>query len=202
MYCPSQCHTAFEALLKNNGEQTKNSVWFFMSCHPRNLRQIGAGWLWGLFSSSILLHVKHHVVILADWMTSSATGASPEPWVFAFYSCDILYFFSWMWKELENENQKENIWVAGEAKIVTQWHKWRIKTLFWENSAHNLSVLFLLQACCSADWVFWLPGLGIQIFFSDIGRKNSLQRRLLQSVSGMWVYFSEKALISSVFLSA
>ncbi|XP_042279276.1 low-density lipoprotein receptor class A domain-containing protein 4-like isoform X2 [Thunnus maccoyii] len=38
--------------------------------------------------------------------------------------------------------------------------------------------------------------LGIQIFFSDIGRKNCLQRRC-----GLY-YFSEKTLLSSVFLSA
>ncbi len=73
---------------------------------------------------------------------------------------------------------------------------------FRKTLLHSLSVLSLLRACFSADCVFWLPGLGIQIFFSDIGRNNSLRRRLLQTVSGMWVYFSEKTLLSSVFLSA
>lgn len=63
----------------------------------------------------------------------------------------------------------------------------------WKILPQSLSVLNLLWACCSADCVFWLPGLGIQMFFSDIGRNNSLwRRRLLHTVSGMWVYFSKK----------
>lgn len=190
-----------------------NSVRFFMSRHPINLQQIGAGWLRGLFFSPVL-HVKHHVVVLADWMTSSVAVASLEPRFFSFCSCAWSGFWEYFFVLFNVA-----VWVSWKVKIKIRKKKtktrlsrrWSWNCYPWNEGSshsfgrtlpHNLSVLFPPQACCSADWVFLLPGLGIQRFFSDIERKNSLQRQLLQSVSGMCVYFSEKTLFSSVFLSA
>lgn len=148
------------------------TVWVFMSCDPRK-QQIAAGWLSG---------------------TSSATGASLEPrfltfshlrcqlWVFRIFS---LFYFN------------VDVWVSRKVEVKirqkifeSQVHNWRIK---------SLSLITLRSSDCGR--FFLLPGLRIQVFFSDIARKNSLQRQLLQTLSGMLVYFSEKTLLSRVFLS-
>lgn len=65
-------------------------------------------------------------------------------------------------------------------------------TLLGELLPHNLSV-----SDCGLSFSFWLPGLGIPILFSHIGRQQALH-----CVSGMQGCFGEKTLLSAVFLSA
>lgn len=149
-----------------------NSVRFFMSRHPINLQQIGAGWLWGLFFSPVL-HVKHHVVVLADWMTSSVAVASLEPRFFSFCSCawsgfweyffvlfNVAVWVSWKVKIKIRKKKQIHVWVAGEAEIVTHEMKDQVTLLeelcliTSQSSFHRRLAVVLIEFFCFQGWEF------------------------------------------------
>lgn len=104
--------------------------------------------------------------------------------------------FSLMWmcgyREVKMKIREKTFELQVKLKLLPSGKNRRELFLITSQSSFYSRLAVVLIVFC----FFLLPGLGIQIFFSDIGRKNRLQWHC-----GLY-YFSEKTLLSSVFLSA
>lgn len=88
-----------------------NSVWFFMSSHPRNLQQIAAGW--GSGFNHYYYYYHYFNVLLCD--------------IFSGHYCFYGFHFSW-WR---GWGQKQNMGTAGEVELqdgVILLRKLRVRT--------------------------------------------------------------------------
>lgn len=122
-----------------------------MSCHPRDLQQIGAGWLWGLLFFRPLLTCEASCGDIC-WVDDIFCGCSlaGAAALFIHVHCQLFNVAVWRWKRKLERKRLSRRWSWNCCPVAQMKDQ---VTLLGELRLITSLVLSLLLACWNADCI-------------------------------------------------